>query len=539
MDGVESHQDLPFIVMQYVAGGSLQSRLDREGYMATEEVTRIGLQIAKGLAAAHAQGITHRDIKPSNVLVDCGSDRAIVSDFGLAHVTGDASMTHTGMIAGTPQYMSPEQAEGIRVDVRSDLFSLGCVLYTCCTGVAPFRSESILGILKAVTEAEPTPMRQINPHIAPWLEAFVAKLMAKQMDDRFQTADEVANHLSEELACLQSSEQKPIPERLWWPKSVNLANRSRSRIKTAIVLASLLTAAAFAFAVWDSSYNSGRTANALGIYDAGLRNSGTNQLSGSDYPFATRITPTLAESNYAAAKAAYDLSYETHVQEANLSGDMYESIQRHKRALRLEFDPARSAFHLARAFAIEGREKEMLESFDAALNSGFCDGQSLRSTRDLKLFRGSTVLEKVAKRVAKSEKQLEHLKTVYFVEANYAEAALLGRQRLQTYPNDEFTQLLVAGGLTELAFVDRSLIAEARIWNERIRDSVRYANFGSYNLGCIALMEGKIQTSLDYLHYAVSTGFTDIDHLVSDPMLSDLKHDPRFITLAKTVQNRN
>ena len=139
---VESDGEVPFLVMQYVAGRSLQSRVDAEGPLAVEEILRIGIQAASGLAAAHAQGLVHRDVKPSNILLEETVERAVLTDFGLARTIDDASLTHTGVLAGTPHYMSPEQATGEVIDHRSDLFSLGAVLYFMATGHPPFRAEA-------------------------------------------------------------------------------------------------------------------------------------------------------------------------------------------------------------------------------------------------------------------------------------------------------------------------------------------------------------------------------------------------------------
>jgi len=126
---VETDGESPFLVMHYVAGESLQGRIDREGSLDVCEILRIGMQTAAGLAAAHAQGLVHRDVKPSNILLEKGIERALLTDFGLARASDDASLTHTGYHPGTPQYMSPEQARGDGVDSRSDLFSLGSVIY--------------------------------------------------------------------------------------------------------------------------------------------------------------------------------------------------------------------------------------------------------------------------------------------------------------------------------------------------------------------------------------------------------------------------
>jgi serine/threonine-protein kinase len=137
---VDEHAGQPYLVMQFVAGQSLQETLDRSGVLGIQEIVRIGMQVAAGLAAAHAQGLIHRDIKPSNLLLEKGSERIKITDFGLARAVDDASITDSGMILGTPYYMSPEQARGEPVDHWTDLFSLGSVLFALCTGQPPFRA---------------------------------------------------------------------------------------------------------------------------------------------------------------------------------------------------------------------------------------------------------------------------------------------------------------------------------------------------------------------------------------------------------------
>lgn len=205
----EEHRP-PFIVMQYVEGCSLQEKLDRQGPPSLPEILRIGYQIAAGLAAAHKQGLVHRDVKPANILLENGVERVKLTDFGLARIADDASHTQSGVIAGTPQYMSPEQAEGLTVDHRSDLFSLGSVLYVLCTGHAPFRATTTMAVLKRVCEDDPRPMREINPDIPEWLCAIVGRLMAKDPQDRYQTAEEVARLLSEHLAHQQGLAPAPV-----------------------------------------------------------------------------------------------------------------------------------------------------------------------------------------------------------------------------------------------------------------------------------------------------------------------------------------
>src|SRR5207245_7566954 len=131
-----------------IDGISLQEKLDKQGALGVKETLRIGMQVAEGLAAAHKQGLMHRDIKPANILLENGVERVKITDFGLARSVDDASVTQSGTVAGTPLYMSPEQAEGLALDHRSDLFSLGTVLYVMCTGRPPFRASGTMAVLK-------------------------------------------------------------------------------------------------------------------------------------------------------------------------------------------------------------------------------------------------------------------------------------------------------------------------------------------------------------------------------------------------------
>lgn len=191
-------QPLPYLVMEFVSGETLQQRLDRNGPLEVPEVLRIGRQIAEGLAAAHGNGLIHRDVKPANVLLDGGpQERVKLTDFGLARAADDASISQSGVVAGTPMYMAPEQARGDTLDHRADLFSLGSVLYAMLTGRPPFRATTTLAVLKRVAEDDPRPIREVIPEVPEWLCRVVEKLHAKNPDERFQTAREVADLLTD------------------------------------------------------------------------------------------------------------------------------------------------------------------------------------------------------------------------------------------------------------------------------------------------------------------------------------------------------
>lgn len=201
---VDEHQGLPYLVMRYVPGRSLQERLARRGPLETAEVLRIGRQTALGLAAAHAQGLVHRDVKPANILLESSVERVLLTDFGLARTVDDASLTCSGVIAGTPQYMAPEQARGEAIDHRTDLFSLGSVLYTMCAGHSPFRAETTMGVLHRICKESPRPLRELNPQAPEWLDRIVRRLHAKDPAKRFQTAEDVAELLGKRLALVQT-----------------------------------------------------------------------------------------------------------------------------------------------------------------------------------------------------------------------------------------------------------------------------------------------------------------------------------------------
>ncbi len=200
---VEDTGPVPYLVMPFIDGPTLQSTINREGPLSLELILHIAVQIAAGLAAAHAHGLVHRDVKPANILLENGVDRVKITDFGLAQAVDDHDSSLQGMIVGTPTYMSPEQARGEAVDHRSDLFSFGSVLYALCAGDAPFRGSSTRGVLQKVREAAPEALSARRPEIPDWLEAMVVRLHAKDPALRFQAAGEVADLLQAHLVRLR------------------------------------------------------------------------------------------------------------------------------------------------------------------------------------------------------------------------------------------------------------------------------------------------------------------------------------------------
>lgn len=193
----------PYLVMELVQGESMQDRLDRDGPFPFAEIVRVAAQIAAGLTAAHARGLIHRDIKPANILIERETGRVKLTDFGLARAANDVGLTQTGFIVGTPLYMSPEQAQGKPIDQRSDLFSLGSVLYAMCTGQPPFAAETGFAVIRRVCDDEPTPIGDLNPHIAPGLIEVIERLLQKEPALRPASVAEVVSLLEEQIITLQ------------------------------------------------------------------------------------------------------------------------------------------------------------------------------------------------------------------------------------------------------------------------------------------------------------------------------------------------
>ena len=232
---VGEDRSIPFIAMQFLPGESLLSRLKREKRIEQPELLRIGREVAEGLAAAHEHGLIHRDIKPDNIWIEEKTHRAKILDFGLVRSASDeAGLTQSGMVLGTPRYMSPEQAQGEEVDHRGDLFSLGSVLYHLAGGKPPFGGKNVTTTLMAVAEANPTPVETLCPELHPDFVKLIGRLLSKNCEQRPQSAKEVVKSISEiekQLAKAEQEElrQRQMAETISMPRSRTATSRSRSR----------------------------------------------------------------------------------------------------------------------------------------------------------------------------------------------------------------------------------------------------------------------------------------------------------------------
>lgn len=202
------HKDaVPWFAMRYIEGGSLEDALvkDAAGLRTPEFMESLASQMGAALEAAHAAGMVHRDIKPANILLDSASDRMWLTDFGIARTAEDPGLTYGDSVPGTPRYMSPEQATGRQVDARTDLFSLGSVLYHVATGQPPFTGSNSTAILHKVSEERPTHVTRLNPDLPGWLADLVDGLLSKEPAERPAI-----------LAALEEKKGKPAGFGLKW-----------------------------------------------------------------------------------------------------------------------------------------------------------------------------------------------------------------------------------------------------------------------------------------------------------------------------------
>jgi serine/threonine-protein kinase len=219
----------PYMAMELVDGSPLSDILGKDKILPVRDVVALGLQLARALEYAHARGIVHRDIKPGNIMLLADRQTIKVADFGIAHMddgTGE-QQTVVGTVMGTPQYMSPEQTRGDKVDGRSDLFSVGIVLYQMLAGERPFRGDSVVAIATKIANDEPPPLSQKRPEVPSSLRRVVDRCLAKQPSQRYQSGKELAEALSKVLAEIDEAANdrdrpRMVPLRVKWAATMAL-----------------------------------------------------------------------------------------------------------------------------------------------------------------------------------------------------------------------------------------------------------------------------------------------------------------------------
>ncbi len=196
--GIVYFEGSPILIQQFVPGESLSQRLSRDSILPQSDLLTLAVQLARGLSVAHRHGIIHRDLKPDNILLDQDAGIARVADFGLARRSGMSVLTQTGFIAGTPSYMSPEQTRGDELDGRSDLFSLGVVLYTAATGNNPFAGDNPVFVMERIRSFTPTPLQPIRTDLPRWFCQEVDRLLSTNREHRTSSAQELLGVLESE-----------------------------------------------------------------------------------------------------------------------------------------------------------------------------------------------------------------------------------------------------------------------------------------------------------------------------------------------------
>jgi hypothetical protein len=246
---VEREGDTPFLVMKFASGGSLQDKLDAvSGHsLPWEEVLEVGTAMASALTAVHAQGLVHRDIKPSNILLGEQPFEIWLGDFGLARGEQHVALTRSHTFLGTPQYMAPEQAEGLEAGPRSDLFSLGSVLYAMASGTPPFAGTEFEELRRAIREDRPRPLRDVAPATPSWLVHIIESLLVKDPLRRPPSAAVLLTRLT------RGEDPGTAPSRLLWGR------RTRRRRLLRLVFVAALGAMALAAAGLVALEQTGRT----------------------------------------------------------------------------------------------------------------------------------------------------------------------------------------------------------------------------------------------------------------------------------------
>jgi serine/threonine-protein kinase len=226
--------DVAYMAMEFIEGDELRTLIGEGRPLPVSQAVSIAAQVAEGLAYAHQHGVVHRDIKPANIMVTRASPVKI-TDFGIARMRASGDLTQTGMMLGSPKYMSPEQVIGKRADHRSDIFSLGVILYEMLTGSTPFNGDNVTALMYQIVNFAPPAPSTTNAAIPELLDYIVAKMLAKALEERYQSADDLARDLRECERVLASPMTGTIPPRPAALASGNEPELVDTHVKTVVL----------------------------------------------------------------------------------------------------------------------------------------------------------------------------------------------------------------------------------------------------------------------------------------------------------------
>ncbi len=508
--GVNNEGKTPFIVMPFIDGPSLQKMVEQSGPLSEIEVVRVAMQIASGLAAAHAQGLVHRDIKPANILTEGGVHRVLITDFGLARAEADASLTRTGWLMGTPNYMSPEQSKGQRADSRSDLFSLGSLLYFISTGRLPFRAETPLGVLHRIQNDQPTPVRQLNHQISQTLSDIIEMLLQKAPCDRFQTAADLHDLLQHHLAYLHQPDASK-------PPSVRRVKKLRFHAKrlptTAAFGCLFLCCMGLGFSGWGPSWNPPAVPNFF------------NGTFGSLFALQNNDDETKGQQGIQAfhGRSLYQEGMRLYEKKK-----YPEAMEKFEQATQDPRYRAKSHYNIACILALLEKNSEAIDALNKAVEYGYVDARQYRTDRDLQSLREEAGFKALMDRLtqfAEAEKMAEQGRRES-EEGRYQEAEKHYRAALEICPNHEFA-------ITNLGYVLhlQGRIDEALPWHERASQSASFHVLGTYNLACYYAMKKDKEKALRLLERAVELGLASVlpvAHLEEDRDLDNIRDEEGF-----------
>lgn len=480
--GVSNQGKTPYIIMPFVSGPSLQALVDKHGPLSEMEIARIALQIASGLSAAHSQGLVHRDIKPANILLEPEVNRVLITDFGLARAEDDASLTRTGWLTGTPNYMSPEQARGGRPDQRSDLFSLGSCIYFLATGRLPFRAETPLGVINRIQNDEPTPVREVNREISSTLADIITLLLMKAPDERFQTAADLHEVLERHLAYLHQPDISKPPTVIDRPKKSFVSQMMSSYWARGVAAAILLGAGAAFFWGPSSDGDNGRSARMV------------------KEPSEDLIS---AYANLGPLENGQD---ETPMRFSAVNMD--EFVRRRIRDLRAsslnasnrgDLDSAEAFARNATDISNNASDIQFLSELDSQVRGLVAAARQATSNEDYEL--AGTLAQKAQSLSPKDPEAAFQLAYSLHMRGNYQEA------------------------------IEQHVIA---------LKSEQHRALALYNLGCSFAKKNMRMNALSYVRQAIDEGLLgniSANYIQQDPDLADFRDDPEFQQLFASLQH--
>lgn len=572
---VNNEGKTPYFVMPYVAGSSLQKLIDEKGPLPEIEIVRVALQIAAGLVPAHSQGLVHRDIKPANILVEQNVNRVIITDFGLARAEDDASLTRTGWLTGTPNYMSPEQTRGERLDQRSDLFSLGSLIYFLATGRLPFRAESPLGVLTRIQNETPTPVRQVNNQISKTLSEVIEVLLRKDPESRFQSAGDLHELLERHLAYLHQPDISKPPQVLPSPSNA----RKRSWIVFGAIAASILLGSA-ASMLLDGWFDQGPE---IAHKTNGEFDGSGNPSASSEFNSPAGILPYQQEDDedekdnneddedekdnneedgdeedsnedseeYSLDQDDYEVissgpSYRRFNEGQRLFNEAYklyeekkfdDAIAKFKEAAKYDRYQQKSIYNIGCIWALRGEYEKAFDFLNQSVDLHFADIDQFENDSDLDSLREDKRYEELIERVENLHQAYELIVKArsHCADEDYAEGEALCRQALQLDPENEKAAVNLGYALHM-----QGKLSEAIQWHQMAAASKSYAAIGNYNMCCVHSIRNETEKAFEYMEKALDAGLVrqlNKEYLEDDSDLDNIRDDERFKKVLEEVDD--